>query len=790
MRKRAGFRAGIVVFALLLVVVSTMSLSAQSIRYTLSGYIKNAVDGENLIGASVYVDELQTGTASNHYGFYSITMPAGFYQLTVNYVGYQSAQIAITLNEHTTLDIELQPRREILQPMVVTGESSTENITSREMGSVKMDIRAIEKIPALLGEVDVIKAIQLLPGVQSAGEGTSGYSVRGGSKDQNLVLLDEATIYNASHLLGFFSVFNNDAIKEVKLYKGDIPARHGGRLSSVLEIQQRDGNMKEVSGRGGIGTISSRFTLEGPIKQDKSSFLLSGRRSYADLFLKLSGRDDLKNNQLYFYDLNTKINWIVNPKNRLFFSAYSGRDVVSIASSDDFPPFRMGWGNNSVTLRWNHLFSPKIFSNISLIYSRYDYRLGIDDNVQGFEWKSMMDDFSLKADFVWYPMPDHIIRFGVQTTYHDFWPGFAQGLGDEAIFGELKIPGYKAFQHAFYLSDDYQISDQIAINYGIRYSIFQNAGPGTIYRFDDTFEPLDSVVYDRGDLFHRYSGWEPRVNVVWQLNSRSSLKSSYNRTIQYIHLASNATIGSPLDVYLPSGPNIKPQTSDQISLGYYRNFISNTFETSIEVYYKQMDNQVDFRDHAELLLNPRIEGEVRTAEGEAYGMEVLIRKQEGRLTGWVGYTLSRSTRVSPWINNGNPYLSPYDRTHDISVVVSYEIKQNLSASATWVFATGSPVTFPTGRFVYGNMVAPVYSDRNSYRMPDYHRLDLGMTWDPVAKKKRQWKSSWTLSVYNAYNRHNAFVINFVQDKSVPGMMQAEMIYLFPIIPAITYNFRF
>jgi hypothetical protein len=759
-------------------------------RFTLSGYITDSESGENLISASIYIDELKTGTATNHYGFYSISMNSGEYHLTVTYIGYQTQKITLNLKENTTLNIQLVPRRELLQALVVTGESATENITSREMGAVKMDIRTVEKIPALLGEVDVIKAIQLLPGVQSSGEGTSGFSVRGGSKDQNLVLLDEAAIYNASHLLGFFSVFNNDAIKEVKLYKGDIPARFGGRLSSLLEIQQKDGNLKKLAGQGGIGTISSRLTLEGPLIKDRSSFLLSGRRSYADLFLKLSRREELRNNKLYFYDLNTKINLIINNNNRLFFSAYTGRDVASLASDEEFPPFRMGWGNSTFTLRWNHLFSPRLFANISFIYSKYDYRLGIDDNVQGFEWISSMDDHSVKADFVWYLNPEHTIRFGAQTTYHDFWPGFAEGKGEQTIFGDLKIPGAKAMQMAFYLSDDHKVSEKISLHYGIRYSSFHNVGPGTIYRFDEQFQPLDSVVYRRWDFFHRYGGWEPRVNVVWQLDARSSIKSSYNRTMQYVHLASNSTVGSPLDVYLPSSPNIGPQTADQVALGYYRNFRENTIETSIEVYYKQMDNQVDFRDHAELLLNPRIEGEVRIAEGEAYGLEMLVRKQQGKLTGWIGYTLSRSTRISPWINDGKAYLSPYDRTHDISVVASYQLRPNLSVAATWVYATGSPVTFPTGRFVYGNIIAPVYSNRNDYRMPDYHRLDLGVTWDPVPRKQRAWQSSWSFSVYNAYNRHNAFVINFEKSKTDPNVMEAEMIYLFPIIPAITYNFRF
>ncbi|MFO7722316.1 MAG: TonB-dependent receptor [Bacteroidales bacterium] len=764
--------------------------ASEAKKYTISGHVKDAENGENLIGASIFIDELKSGTITNLYGFYSVSMPAGEYTLIISYIGYASERITLNLRQNTTREIELKPRREVLQAFVITGENKSENITGKEMGAIKMEIRTIEKIPALLGEVDVIKAIQLLPGVQSAGEGSTGFSVRGGSKDQNLILLDEATIYNASHLLGFFSIFNNDAIKEVKLYKGDIPARYGGRLSSLLEIQQKDGNMKRMAGQGGIGTVSSRFTLEGPLIKDKSSFVLSGRRSYADLFLKLSKREELKNNKLYFYDLNTKINLIANANNRLYLSAYSGRDIVSLSPSAEFPPFRMGWGNNSFTLRWNHLFSPKLFANFSAIYSKYDYRLGIDDNVQGFEWVSMMDDHSLKGDFVYYLNPDYTVRFGWQSTYHDFWPGLARGNGDQTIFGELKIPVAKALEHGFYLSSDQQVSKNISFNYGVRYSLFQNMGPGTVYRFDDNFNPLDSVVYPSGEIFNAYGGWEPRISMVIQIDERSSVKSSYNRTMQYIHLASNATIGSPLDVYLPSGPNIKPQSADQIAVGYYRNFLDNNIETSVEVYYKQMDNQVDFKDHAELILNPRIEGEVRIAEGEAYGIEMLVRKQSGKLTGWIGYTWSKSTRVSEWINDGNIYLSPYDRTHDISVVASYQYSNLLSFSATWVYATGAPVTFPTGRFVYGNVIAPVYSDRNSYRLPAYHRLDLGVTFDPVSKKSKSWESSWTFSVYNAYNRHNAFVINFVRDKANPNVLYAEMIYLFPIIPAITYNFKF
>ncbi len=763
---------------------------AQAKKVTINGYITDAENGEHLIGATLFVEELKTGASTNLYGFYSFSLLPGTYNLVFSYIGYTSDKMTLKIDKNTTLDIELKPKRELLQVFVITGENESENITGKEMGVVKMEIRTIEKIPALLGEVDVLKALQLLPGIQSAGEGTTGYSVRGGSKDQNLILLDEATIYNASHLLGFFSVFNNDAIREVKLYKGDIPARYGGRLSSLLEIHQKEGNMKHLAGQGGLGTVSSRVTVEGPLIRDKSSFILSGRRSYADLFLKLSKREELRNNQLYFYDLNTKINIVANANNRLYLSAYSGRDIVNIASDENFPPFKMGWGNNTFGLRWNHLFSPTLFTNFSLNYSKYDYRLGIQDNVQGFEWVSMMKDLSAKGDFVWYVNPDNTVRFGAQCIYHDFWPGLAQGKGDQTIFGELKIPPSRALQYGIYLSNEHQVSTHISLNYGLRYSHFQNIGPGTVYRFNEAFQNIDSTVYPMGKVYNQYGGWEPRVTMVLQINERSSIKSSYNRTMQYIHLASNSTIGSPLDVYLPSSPNIKPQSAHQAALGYYRNFLNNNIEMSIEVYYKKMENQVDFKDHAELILNPQIEGEIRIAEGEAYGLEVLIRKQAGRLTGWIGYTLSRSQRISQWINDGKVYLSPYDRTHDISIVASYQFTPLLSASATWVYASGAPVTFPTGRFQYGNVIAPVYSDRNDYRMPAYHRLDLGITYDPVRKKNRRWESSWTLSVYNAYNRHNAFMIYFVRKDNGSNVMEAEMIYLFPIIPAITYNFKF
>ncbi len=759
-------------------------------KYSISGYIKDAENGEALLGATIYVQEIMGGTTSNLYGYYAITLPPGVYNLTFSFIGYRDIEMEVDLMNHIKMDIELERKREILQPIVVTDQSSNANVTSSEMSVIKLDIKTIERVPALMGEVDIIKTLQLLPGVQASGEGASGFSVRGGSKDQNLILIDEAIVYNASHLMGFFSVFNNDAIKEVKLYKGDIPAMYGGRLSSLLDIRQKDGNMKTFTGKGGIGTIASRFTFEGPIIKDNASFIVAGRRSYADLFLKLSPREELRNNILYFYDLNTKINLIAGENDRLFASAYLGRDIVSLKGDENTPPFKMGWGNKTFTLRWNHLFGPNLFSNFSLIYSNYDYALGIEDDIQGFEWVSDLEDFAVKADFGYYYNSNIILRFGVQSIYHTFLPGFARGKGQETIFKELKVPGSKAIESGAYISSEHKISTLFSIDYGIRFSLFQNIGPGTIYNFDKNFNALDSTRYKEGVLFNTYSGWEPRISFKLMIDEYSSIKGSYNRTMQFIHLASNSTIGTPLDIWLPSSPNIAPQTSDQVAVGYFRNLFENRLETSVELYYKMMENQIDFKDHANLMLNPKIEGEIRVAEATSFGIELLIRKQLGKFTGWIGYTLSKTERRSPWINNGKVYYSPFDRTHDLSVVANYQLNDQWSFGATWVFATGAPVTFPTGRFEYEGMLVPVYSDRNSYRMPDYHRLDIAVTRDGKKSEDKKWNSSWTFSVYNLYNRHNAFSIYFVENENDPNILEAEMIYLFPIIPAITYNFNF
>lgn len=754
-------------------------------KVTLSGNIRDASTGEELLGATVYIQELETGTATNVYGFYSVSLRPDTYTFTYSYVGFESVSRKLLLDKNITLNIELETSRKILDEVVITGERKDDNVRVAEMSVVKMDIKRIEKIPALMGEVDIIKAIQLLPGVQATSEGGSGFSVRGGNPDQNLILLDEATVYNASHLMGFFSVFNNDAIKDVKLYKGDIPAWAGGRLSSLLDVRMKDGNSKKISGAGGIGTISSRLTLEGPLANENASWLISGRRTYADVFLRMSNNEEINDNILYFYDLNTKMNFKISENDRLYVSGYYGKDIFRN------PDFKMGWGNETVSLRWNHLFSKQLFSNFTLLRSSFRYNLGVPEgSANSFDWAARMVDHGLKADFGFYPDPYNTIRFGMSTTYHRFEPGAARGLGEETIFTEFKVPHAFAIESGIYVNNEQKLGNRIILKYGIRYSLFQNIGSGTVYEFNSAYETIDSSVYSKGNIFNHFQGMEPRAGFSYMLNEKSSIKGSYSRTVQYVHLATNSTAGTPLDIWFPSSPNVKPQMADQIAAGYFRNLRNNTIEASLEVYYKKVENAVDFKDHAELLLNKELEGELRFGTAQSYGLELLFRKNVGALSGWVGYTLSRSERKINGINDNNTYLSPYDKMHDLSIVLSYDASDRISFGANWVYSTGNPVTFPTGRAVIGGNVTPIYSDRNAYRMPDYHRLDLSMTYRAKERPGKKYYGEWNISVYNAYARKNAWVINFVQDEENPDKTYAEMTYLFSIIPSITYNFKF
>lgn len=777
------------IYSLIFLTLISFSLFAEESlpgrSWTISGHVSDGKTGEDMIAANIYVKELGTGTVTNPYGFYSLTLGEGSYTLGYSFVGFQTLEFKINLRRDTVINISLQPESRQLEEVVITAERANENITSVEMGVTKLQIQSIRKIPAFMGEVDVIKAIQLLPGVQASSEGSSGFSVRGGSTDQNLILLDEATVYNASHLLGFFSVFNNDAIKDVKLYKGDIPASSGGRLSSLLDVRMKEGNNQEFSGTGGIGTISSRLTLEGPILKDKTSFILSGRRTYADLFLPFAGNEDIRDNKLFFYDLNAKVNHIINDNNRIFLSGYFGNDVFENQFAG------LSFGNRTFTLRWNHVFNPKLFSNFTFINSKYNYRLGTpEDQPNAFRWDSDLTDYSLKADFTYYANPVTTYKFGFISTYHVFNPGLARGIGEETIFTEFKLPENYAFQHGIYAMGEEQVGQRWTFKYGLRISAFQNVGKGTVYNYDENYNAIDSTLYDGGEFFNTYWGLEPRLGLNYLINDKNSVKASYSRTRQYLQLAQNSTAGTPLDIWFPASPNVEPQISDQYSVGYFRNFLDNTIESSVEVYYKDMQNTIDFKDHANLLLNPQLEGEIRTGYSWSYGVEFLVQLNKPRLSGWISYTYSKTQRKIQGINNNEPYDAPYDKPHDISVVLNYKISERLQLGGNWVYSTGLPYTFPTGRFVVLGKVLPVYSDRNEYRFENYHRMDLSLTLLGKDKPGKKWNGEWNLSVYNVYGRKNAWAINFVQDAENPNVTYAEKTYLFSIIPAITYNFKF
>ncbi len=754
-------------------------------KVVVSGYVRDAATGEELIGANVIITETGSGTVTNTYGYYALSLDPGTYTLICSYVGYVTVQQPLKLDKDRELSIDLNESAQELEEVTITAEAGNANITRVETGSARLPIQSIRKMPAFMGEVDVIKAIQLLPGVQVTSEGSSGFSVRGGNPDQNLILLDEATVYNASHLMGFFSVFNNDAIKDIKLYKGDIPASSGGRLASLLDIRMKDGNKRQFSATGGIGSISSRLTLEGPLFNKKASFLLSGRRTYADIFLAFAKDSALRGNTLYFYDLNGKFNYTINDKNRIFLSGYSGKDVFA----NDFAG--MYFGNRTFSLRWNHLFSKKLFSNFTLLNSHYFYDLGTPEGSQPlFRWVSFLEDYGGKGDFIWYPVPDHTFKFGLSGTYHIIKPGSITVNNESGGFSKSELAHNHAFESGLYLSGESKVGEHVALRYGVRYSMFQNVGPATVFSYDQDYQVTDSTGYERGDFFNHYGGVEPRLAVNYLLNEASSFKASYSRTRQYLQIASNSTTGTPLDIWFPASPNIAPQVSDQVSAGYFRNFLDNKIETSVELYYKRMDNAIDFRDHAQLMLNPILEGELRIGKATSYGAELYIRYELSKISGWVSYTLSKTTRDIPEINGGQPYPAPYDKPHDLALVFSYDITPRIGVGANWIYSTGIPFTLPSGRYEIGGNILPLYTGRNEYRLPDYHRLDFSITLRDKKKPGKRFYGEWNLSVYNAYARKNVWTLNFIQDETNPDVSYAEMTYLFSIIPAITYNFKF
>ncbi len=763
----------------MLFVLLTATVLGQK-KYTVSGHVTDAATGEEQIGATIYISELKTGTVTNSYGFYSITIPSGIYHLRFSFVGYQLVEKEINLTANSMLNIELKTVETNLDEVVIKGDADDANVRSSSMGVVKMDVKKINKIPILFGEQDVLKTLTLMPGISSGGEGKGGFFVRGGNTDQNLILLDEAPVYNASHLFGFFSVFNSDALKDIQLYKEGIPAEFGGRLSSVVDVFMNDGNSKKYSISGGLGIISSRLTLEGPVVKDKGSFIVSGRRTYADLFLRLS-KKEFKNNTLYFYDFNAKANYKIGKNDRIFLSGYFGRDKLGTSN------FGFSWGNATGTFRWNHIFNSRLFSNTSVIYSSYDYLIKVEQQNLKISLESGINDWNIKQDFTYFFNTNNTVKFGFNIIHHTFMPGERLAEGTSSI-PDIILEKKRGYESAVYVSNNQKIGTRLKLTYGFRVSMYNSIGPGTVYQYNSDGGVISETEYQSGALIKSYFEPEPRLSVSYMLNETSSVKASYQRMAQNVHLLSTSTSDSPTDVWVPSSSIIKPETSNQVSLGYFRNFKNNTFESYVEIYYKTMHHQIDFKDGANIFLNPHIEADITFGDGRSYGMEVFIKKRLGKFTGWVGYTLSKTERLFDEINHGNWYPARQDRTHDVSIVAMYQLNKRISFSANWIYYTGDAVTMPSGSYVVNGNIVPLYTERNGYRMPDYHRLDVGMTF--VSKETKKLKSSWNFSVYNVYARENAYSIYFQENPDKPGTMQAVKLYLFSIVPSITWNFKF
>lgn len=786
------------VFLALVFLLSIQSLVAQQQSYTISGSIQDAETGEDLPGATLSLQNKSgVGVSSNAYGFYSLELQEGTYVLLYTYVGFKTQSISLNLNVNTVLNIELEPMATQLFEVEVTAELEDKNVRANEMTVASVSIKEIESIPVLFGEKDVFKTLQLMPGVKPAGEGSSGFYVRGGSSDQNLILLDEAPVYNASHMMGFFSIFNPDALRDIKLYKGSMGAEYGGRLSSVLDIKMKEGNAKRLSVNGGIGLISSRLTVESPIVKNKGSFIVSGRRTYADLFTIFSSNEALQDAQLYFYDFNAKGNLRLGDKDRLFVSGYFGRDKFGFDEH-----FGFNWGNITATTRWNHIFNPKLFSNTSVIYSKYSYQILAGPSDSRIEIGSHIIDYNLKHDYQFYHNDHSSWKFGLNIIHHTMNPGDLNSAENE-VFNSLNVEKRYALEASVYLSNERKISPTLRLNYGLRFSNFTQLGPGNIYTFDSYGEVIQTDVYDKWEQVVNYNGIEPRINGTWLINSISSFKAFYSYTNQYMHLLSNSSSDSPTDIWLPSSNNVKPSTSGQFGMGYYRNFKQNTYEFSVEAYYKDMQDLIDYKIDAQVTLNPLVEGDLVFGAGRAYGLELFFKKRKGKLTGWLGYTLSRTERRFEEINTNNWYPSKQDRKHDFAIVAMYQLSPHVQLSGIWVYYTGNAVTYPEGKYTIGGQDILLYSDRNAYRMPDYHRLDFGLSLknkeyesvlDPetgdIIKQKKRFRSSWSFSVYNAYNRENAYSISFEPSESNPDVLQAVQLSLFKIIPSITYNFNF
>lgn len=778
------------IYWILVFVCLPVSLLAQK-KVTLSGYMRDAASGEALIGANVYIKEASLGTQSNTYGFYSISVPAGSYTVSFSYVGYAAKTETLNLIESTTLNADLQ-NKTTLKEVEVRSTRKEENVKSTDMGKISLSAEQIKTLPVIFGETDILKALQLLPGVQSAGEGNSGFYVRGGGPDQNLILLDDAVVYNTGHLFGFFSVFNTDAIKNVTLIKGGMPANYGGRLSSVVDVSMKEGNMKEYHAEGGIGLIASRLLIEGPIKKDKGSFIVAGRRTYIDALIKPFAKGNFAGSGYYFYDANLKANYKISDKDRVYLSGYFGRDKFKFKSSSGSFNADIPWGNSTATLRWNHLFSDRLFLNATAVYNDYKFAFAAGQNDFQIKLSSGVRDYNGKVDLDYYTAFNHKFKAGLAYTYHKFIPNQLSGKSGEV---ELK-PNNALIKYAHeggaYIMDEFDPAKWLKINAGVRYSWFGQAGPYTQYQYDINQKKTDSTRYSSGDIVKTYGGFEPRLNMRFGLNERSSIKASVSKSYQYIHLVSNNGSTLPTDLWVPSTFYVQPQMSWQYSLGYFRNFLDNKLETSVEVYYKDMKNQIEYREGyiPSTLRDPELD--FVFGKGEAYGAEFFVNKTKGKFTGWVGYTLSWTYRTFKDINKGERYPAKYDRRHDISIVGSYELNSRWTVSTVFVYGSGNAITLPTNYYFVDQTVVPQYSQTNAYRLFAYHRLDLSAIYKPQHKKPRKWQGSWAFSIYNVYSRQNPYFLYVDTKGDLNGGVQAKVmqVSIFPILPSITYNFKF
>lgn len=787
-------------FILLFFIIWTGNSIAQE-KFTISGYVKEKSSGEELIGANISVIGETKGTTTNAYGFYSLTLPEGTYKISYSFIGYQKIIKEITLDKKQRVNIELPVTAIQTDEVVVSSERNDANVSRNRMSVEKLPVEDIKTLPAFMGEVDVMKTIQLLPGVQSAGEGNTGFYVRGGGPDQNLIILDDATVYNASHLFGFFSVFNADAIKDVELFKGGMPAQYGGRLSSVLDISMKNGSMKSYHVQGGIGTIATRFTAEGPIQKDKSSFIISGRRTYIDILIQpfINKDSPFKGSGYYFYDLNAKANYRFSDKDRLYLSGYYGKDVFNFKAADGDFNMRIPWGNGIGTIRWNHLFNDKFFMNTTAVFSEYEFETDVSFGMDGESFFELIQhsgirDYYINQDYTLMPGPRHNIKFGVNYIFHVFSPNTVR-IEQEGTEIDLD-DSQKQYAHeaAVYLGDNFKISDKLSIYGGVRASLFMQVGKFKRYIKDEyLLNNIDSVMYDWGEPVQTYHAVEPRFNLKYSTGKTSSIKASYIRNKQYIHLASLSASTLPTDIWVPSTDVVKPKIGSQYAIGFFKNFNDNLFETSIEIYYKDMKNLIEYVDGALPFdqLNDNPDNYFVFGNGESYGAEFFIKKRYGSLTGWIGYTLAKTERTFPDIDEGRPFPAKYDRRHDLSISLNYQFSEKWTFSTVFVYATGNTTTLPESRYMVNGEIIEEYGDRNSYRMDPYHRLDLSVTY--FHKKTKKWESSWNFSIYNVYNRKNPYFIYFdYEGNASDGTFNtyAKQVSLFPILPSITWNFKF